>query len=44
MEYKYEGHSLKSGIYKITNKLNGKYYIGKHQTKNLAKTRELKKV
>ena len=22
-------------IYKITNKLNGKYYIGKHQTKNL---------
>ena len=22
-------------IYKITNKINGKYYIGKHQTKNL---------
>jgi hypothetical protein len=22
-------------IYKITNKLNGKIYIGKHQTKNL---------
>jgi len=28
MEYKYEGHSLKSGIYKITNKLNGRIYIG----------------
>lgn len=28
MEYKYDGHSLKSGIYKITNKLNGRIYIG----------------
>ena len=28
MEYKYEGHSLKSGIYKITNKLNDRVYIG----------------
>lgn len=28
MEYKYEGHSLKSGIYKITNKLNGRIYVG----------------
>jgi group I intron endonuclease len=28
MEYKYEGHSLKSGIYKITNKINGRIYIG----------------
>lgn len=28
MEYRYEGHSLKSGIYKITNKLNGRIYIG----------------
>jgi len=28
MEYKYEGNSLKSGIYKITNKLNGRIYIG----------------
>ena len=28
MEYKYEGNSLKSGIYKITNKLNGKIYVG----------------
>lgn len=28
MEYKYEGNSLKSGIYKITNKLNGRVYIG----------------
>ena len=22
-------------VYKITNKINGKYYIGKHQTKDL---------
>lgn len=28
MEYKYEGHSLKSGIYKITNKHNNKVYVG----------------
>jgi len=28
MEYKYDGHSLKSGIYKITNKINGRIYIG----------------
>jgi group I intron endonuclease len=28
MEYKYEGHSLKSGIYRIINKLNGRIYIG----------------
>lgn len=28
MEYEYEGHSFKSGIYKITNKLNGRIYIG----------------
>ena len=28
MEYKYEGHSLKSGIYKITNNLNGRIYVG----------------
>lgn len=28
MEYKYEGHSFKSGIYKITNKLNGRIYVG----------------
>lgn len=28
MEYKYDGHSLKSGIYKITNRLNGRIYIG----------------
>ena len=28
MEYKYEGNSLKSGIYKITNRLNGRIYIG----------------
>jgi group I intron endonuclease len=28
MEYKYKGNSLKSGIYKITNKLNGRIYIG----------------
>jgi group I intron endonuclease len=28
MEYKFEGKSLKSGIYKITNKLNGRIYIG----------------
>ena len=28
MEYKYEGHSLKSGIYKIINKSNGRIYIG----------------
>lgn len=28
MEYKYEGNSLKSGIYKLTNKLNGRIYIG----------------
>lgn len=28
MEYKYEGHSLKSGIYKITNKINGRIYVG----------------
>jgi len=28
MEYKYEGHSLKSGIYKLTNKNNNKVYIG----------------
>lgn len=28
MEYKYEGHSLKSGVYKLTNKLNGRIYIG----------------
>lgn len=28
MEYKYEGHSLKSGIYKIINKINGRIYIG----------------
>jgi len=28
MEYKYEGHSLKSGIYKITNKVNGRIYVG----------------
>jgi group I intron endonuclease len=28
MEYKHEGHSLKSGIYRIINKLNGRIYIG----------------
>lgn len=28
MEYKYEGHSFKSGIYKIINKLNGRIYVG----------------
>lgn len=28
MEYKFEGKSLKSGIYKITNKINGRIYIG----------------
>ena len=28
MEYKYEGCSLKSGVYKLTNKLNGRIYIG----------------
>jgi len=28
MEYRYEGHSLKSGIYKIANKLNGRIYVG----------------
>lgn len=28
MEYKYEGHSLKSGIYKLTNKINSRIYIG----------------
>jgi len=28
MEFKYEGKSLKAGIYKITNTANGKVYIG----------------
>lgn len=28
MEFKYEGNSLKSGIYKITNMQNGRVYIG----------------
>ena len=28
MEYKYEGKSLKSGVYKLTNKNNNKVYIG----------------
>ena len=28
MEFKYEGNSLKSGVYKITNKINNKIYIG----------------
>ena len=28
MEYKYEGNSLKSGIYKIANKINGRIYVG----------------
>ena len=28
MEFKYEGNSLKSGVYKITNKVNNKIYIG----------------
>lgn len=28
MEYKFEGNSLKSGIYKITNKINCRIYIG----------------
>lgn len=28
MEYKYDGHSFKSGIYQITNKINGRIYIG----------------
>lgn len=28
MEYRFEGNSLKSGIYKITNKINGRTYIG----------------
>ncbi len=28
MEFKYEGKSLKSGIYKITNKLDGMFYVG----------------
>jgi group I intron endonuclease len=28
MEYKYGGHSFKSGIYQITNKINGRIYIG----------------
>ncbi len=28
MEFKYEGKSLKSGIYKIINTLNGRIYIG----------------
>lgn len=28
MELKFEGNSLKSGIYKITNKINGRTYIG----------------
>ena len=28
MEFLYEGNSLKGGVYKITNKLNGRIYIG----------------
>jgi len=28
MEFTYDGHSLKSGIYKITNKQNGRRYFG----------------
>ncbi len=28
MEFKYEGNSLKSGVYKITNTVTGKVYIG----------------
>ena len=28
MEYKYEGNSLKSGVYKLTNKKNNRLYIG----------------
>lgn len=28
MEYKYEGNSLKSGVYKLTNKTNNRLYIG----------------
>ena len=28
MEYDYNGFSLKSGVYKLTNKLNGRVYIG----------------
>ncbi len=28
MEFRYEGHSLKSGVYYITNTINGKVYIG----------------
>jgi group I intron endonuclease len=28
MEYRFEGNSLKSGIYKLTNKINGRIYIG----------------
>jgi len=28
MEFKFEGNSLKSGIYKIFNKLNGRIYVG----------------
>lgn len=28
MEFKYEGNSLKGGVYKLTNKLNGRSYYG----------------
>ena len=28
MEFKYEGNSLKSGVYKITNTANGRVYYG----------------
>lgn len=28
MEYRYDGNSLKSGIYKLTNRLNGRFYLG----------------
>ena len=28
MEYKYEGNSLKSGIYKLTNTINNRIYVG----------------
>lgn len=28
MEFKYDGHSLKAGVYKLTNTKNGKFYVG----------------
>lgn len=45
MEFLYEGNSLKGGVYKITNKLNGRVYIGsakefKERSKQHAKSLE----